>query len=83
MVAIGGGGTSRKYLLDRLRRANRTDLLDGIASGQISVLMAAEAAGFYCRPTPSGRGSPNVTKRRRFALQKVLREARSNGPPRS
>src|SRR2546429_2995329 len=67
-MAIGGGGTSREYLLDRLERAGRTDLLDGIARGQITVLMAAEAAGFYRRPIPTGRGSPNGTKRRRFAL---------------
>jgi hypothetical protein len=79
MVAIGGGGSSRAYLLDRLTRAGRTDLLDGIAQGKISVLLAAESAGFYKRPIPTGRGSPNVTKRKRFALQRLLREA-ARGP---
>jgi len=78
MTAIGGGGTSKAYLLDRLARAKRFDLLDGIAQGRITVLMAAEAAGFYRRPTPTGRGSSNVTKRKRFALQRLLREA--HGP---
>jgi hypothetical protein len=77
-MAIGGGGSSRAYLLDRLERMGRRDLLDGVARGQITVLMAAEAAGFYRRPTPTGRGSPNVAKRKRFALQRLLREA--HGP---
>jgi hypothetical protein len=73
-MAIGGGGTSVEYLKDRLKRAGRFDLLQGIACGRISVLAAAEAAGFYRRPPATGRGSPNVTKRRRFALQTLLRE---------
>jgi hypothetical protein len=75
MTAIGGGGTSKAYLLDRLERMGRRDLLDGVAQGKISALMAAEAAGIYVRPTPTGRGSPNVSKRKRFALQRLLREA--------
>jgi hypothetical protein len=79
-MALGGGGTSVEYLTDRLRRAERFDLLEGIACGRISVLMAAEAAGFFRRKPPTGRGSPNAAKRRRFELQKLLREARSNGP---
>jgi len=72
------GGTSVEYLTDRLRRAERFDLLEGIAQGRISVYAAAEAAGFLKRrPTPGG-GSPNAAKRRRFQLQALLRQ--SDGP---
>jgi len=79
-MAIGGGGTSRAYLLDRLQKAGRFDLLEGIARGRISVLTAAEAAGFVRRRPATGRGSPNAAKRRRFQLQALLRE--TNGPRR-
>ena len=79
MVQTGGGGTSREYLLDRLQRAGRFDLLEGVARGRISVLTAAEAAGFVRRRPITGRGSPNAAKRRRFELQALLRN--TNGPP--
>jgi hypothetical protein len=72
------GGTSVTYLTDRLRRAERFDLLDLVARGRISTYAAAEAAGFLKRrPTPGG-GSPNAAKRRRFELQALLRK--TNGP---
>jgi hypothetical protein len=80
MAGIGGGGTSRQYLVDRLQKAERFDLLEGVASGRISVLAAAEAAGFVRRRPVTGRGSPNAAKRRRFQLQALLRE--TNGPRR-
>jgi hypothetical protein len=78
MAGIGGGGTSKAYLLDRLEKAERFDLLEGISRGRISVLAAAEAAGFFRRPAPTGRGSPNAAKRRRFQIQALLRG--TNGP---
>jgi hypothetical protein len=73
------GGTSIEYLRSRLEKAGRVDLLAAIAEGKISTYAAGEAAGFFKRPTPTGRGSPNVTKRRRFALRAILREAQTHG----
>ena len=78
MAGIGGGGTSRAYLLDRLQKAERFDLLEGVARGRISVLTAAEAAGFVRRRPTTGRGSPNAAKRRRFELQALLRETNAS-----
>src|SRR5262249_36524122 len=65
-------GTSIAYLTDRLRRAERFDLLDLVACGRISTYAAAEAAGFLKRrPTPGG-GSPNAAKRRAFVLRRTV-----------
>jgi hypothetical protein len=78
MAQTSGGGTGRQYLLGRLEKAGRTDLLDAIAGGKVSVYAAAEEAGFVRRRAVTGRGSPNAAKRRRFQLQAVLRG--TNGP---
>jgi hypothetical protein len=67
------GGTSIEYLTGRLRRAERFDLLEAIARGQISTYAAAEAAGFLKRRPVTGGGSPNAAKRRAFALRQAVR----------
>src|SRR5262249_56022773 len=79
MAPTSGGGTSREYLLSRLQKAGRTDLLEAVASGKLSVFSAAEACGFVRRRGVTRRGSPHAAKRRRFQLQSVLRGA--NAPP--
>jgi hypothetical protein len=69
------GGTSVKYLTGRLQAAGRTDLLELIAQGRISVYAAGEAAGFFRRPATTGGGSPNASKRRRYELRAIRRRA--------
>ena len=71
------GGTSVSYLLGRLEKAGRTDLLDGIARGRISVYAAGIEAGFLRRKPTLGTGSPNAAKRRRVELQRIAREAQA------
>jgi hypothetical protein len=78
MALTSGGGTSREYLLGRLHKAGRIDLLEAVAGGKISTFAAAEAAGFVHRRPVLGTGSPNAAKRRRFQLQALLRG--TNGP---
>jgi hypothetical protein len=70
-----GGGTSRQYLVSRLERAGRTDLLDGIAQGQISVFAAAAEAGIVRRRKTVADGDHNATRRREFAMAAVLERA--------
>jgi hypothetical protein len=68
-----GGGTGREYLIERLRRAGRTDLLDGIAQRQISAYAAAVQAGIVRRRrTAVADGDHNLTRRRQHEMQTVL-----------
>jgi hypothetical protein len=73
-------GTSKRYILDRLRRAEGlSHLADAIEAGKISAHACAIELG-WVRPRLVG-GSISQAKQRRFRFQKLLREARSNGPP--
>jgi len=57
-------GTSRAYLLERLRRDGRGDLLAAVGSGRLSAYAAAEAAGYVTRRPVIGTGSQGQAKRR-------------------
>ena len=67
------GGNSIEYLSDRLRRAGRQDLLDGVARGEFSTFAAAEAAGIVRRRPTLGTGSENQSRARYWAIRKVER----------
>src|SRR5262249_1362466 len=57
-------GTSRAYLLKRLRRDGYGDLLAAVGSGRLSAYAAAEAAGYVTRRPVIGTGSQGQAKRR-------------------
>ena len=63
-------GTSVEFLTKRLHDIGRQDLLDAVGRGELSTYAAAEAAGLITRPALVGGGSPNASKRRKFALRK-------------
>jgi hypothetical protein len=75
-------GTAKVYILDRLRRTEGLSCLaDAIEAGRISSHAVALELGWVRRPQLAG-GSTNRAKLRRFQFQKLLREARLNGPRR-
>jgi hypothetical protein len=68
-------GTSRIYILDRLRRTEGLSYLaDAVEAGRISAHACAIELGWIRRPALAG-GSENQAKQRRFQFQKLLREA--------
>jgi hypothetical protein len=76
------GGTSRTYLLDRLNRAGRADLLNAIANGDLSVHGAAAAAGFV-RQRPTLGGTSNQARRRHWATMRATGQAPPLEEPKS
>jgi hypothetical protein len=73
-------GTSRDYLLDRLRRAGRSDLVAAVEQGLVSAYAVAVEMGWMRRPVPFGTGSTNQAKRRRYQLDAVMRGAWEEEP---
>jgi hypothetical protein len=68
-------GTSRRYLLDRLRRTEGLGYLaDAVEAGRITAHACALELGWVRRPRLLG-GSVNRAKQRRFQFQRLLREA--------
>jgi hypothetical protein len=71
-------GTSKAYILDRLRRTEGLSYLaDAIEAGRISAHACALELQWIRRPRLVG-GSTSQAKQRRFRFQKLLREARTN-----
>jgi hypothetical protein len=62
-------GTSRRYLIRRLRREGRPDLARAVESGSVSAYEIAVALGWQARQNVRGTGSTNQAKRRAFRLQ--------------
>jgi hypothetical protein len=62
-------GTSRAYLLRKLRLAGRNDLVEAIEAGEVSALGVAVALGWRKRPKILGTGSENESRRRDFRLR--------------
>jgi hypothetical protein len=75
------GGTSRQYLLSRLRKNGHFALIAAVERGDISAFQAAEHCGYVTRRPIAGGGSENAAKRRAYALHRALRdiEAQQNG----
>jgi hypothetical protein len=68
------GGTSREYLISRLRKEGHFTLLAAVERGDLSAFAAAEECGFVTRRPTLGTGSENATRRRLFALRAALRD---------
>ena len=64
-------GTSRDYLIRKLKEAGRNDLVAAIENKQVSAFACAEALGWRKRQPIQGTGSPNAAKRRAWALHKL------------
>jgi len=70
--------TGSRYIIARLKRdANdgvktAAILLQGICDGLISVYAAGAEMNYIRRPEVNGRGSENMTKRRDWAMHRVL-----------
>ena len=72
-------GTSRDYILNRLRREQRHDFITAIEGGQVSAFAVATALGWMSRPAVLGTGSDNEAKRRAHRLGAL--QAKANGGP--
>jgi hypothetical protein len=68
-------GTGRAYLLYRLQHGGHAELLAAVRAGKLSVYAAACEVGIVKRPTPSGAGSPNMAKRRAYAIAMAFVDA--------
>ena len=69
-------GSSYGYILARLARDGRRDLLEGIRGGKISAYAAGVEAGYCKRPEPRGTGSENQARARDLALHRLLSSPR-------
>jgi hypothetical protein len=63
-------GTSKIYILERLRREGRTDFISAIKADKISALAAAVELGWVNRPPRRG-GSHNRAKKREHELRAI------------
>jgi hypothetical protein len=66
-------GTSKAYIVERLRRENQTALLAAVESNQITALTAAVSLGWVSRPPLLG-GSAHRAHRRNFRLREARGE---------
>jgi hypothetical protein len=64
-------GTSRAYILARLRREGMTDLADAVKRRQVSAYAVACELGWQRRRKPLGTGSRNARRRREFQLREL------------
>jgi hypothetical protein len=65
-----GGGTSREYIIGRLRREKRDDLADAVECGKVSAYAIAVELGWQKRKI-LGTGSENQAKRRAWTMLKL------------
>jgi hypothetical protein len=83
------GSHSRAYILGRLARdaaagcRDAAILLAGVTSQTISAHTAGCEMNYCRRPEPTGRGSPNMTKARDWALYRLFnpRPDKGKAPP--
>ena len=69
LTLMSARGTSRTYIVERLRREGMPDLADAVEDGQVSAYAIACELGWQKRPEPLGTGSPNEAKRRAWRLR--------------
>jgi hypothetical protein len=62
-------GGRRDYILARLERDGRKDLVEAIRKGHVSAYTVAVELGWTQRPEPIGTGSTNAARRRHFQLK--------------
>jgi hypothetical protein len=70
--------TSRKVIIDRLRRENMRDVADAIEAGEVSAFNVAVEMGWAKRHNILGTGSENMSKRNAWALHKVFKRCKVN-----
>jgi hypothetical protein len=72
-ITLKARGTSRRYIVERLIRDQRFDLVEGIKSRQISAFSAAVEAG-YVRRRKTGvvNDDHNLTRTRKHAMAEAL-----------
>src|SRR5262249_30949427 len=63
-------GTSKRYIVDRLKREGETALLAAVEAGKITALTAAVELGWVQRPPVVGK-YPQRAKRRDFQLRAI------------
>ena len=64
------GGTSREYIISRLRREKLDHLADAVERNEVSAFAVACELGWHKRKIQGG-GSENQAKRRAWALHKL------------
>jgi|SRR5215471_5630501 len=64
-------GTSKAYIVDRLKREGETALLEAVEAGKITALTAAVELGWVQRPPVVGK-YPHRAKRRDFQLRAIV-----------
>ena len=69
-ISTMSGGTSREYIIGRLRREKLDHLVEAIERGQVSAYAIACELGWQKRKI-LGTGSENEAKRRAWALHKL------------
>src|SRR5262249_36196326 len=82
----GGGrkkhwhGTSRPYLISRLRAAGRVDLVAAVESGKVSAYACGVEMGWIKRRPVLGTGSLNAARQRRFQFDHLGFRGPDPGP---
>jgi hypothetical protein len=69
-------GTSKSYIVSRLRREGLVHLVAAVESGRLSAFSIAVRLGWAARRPTLGTGSPNAAKRRQHQFSTLLREGR-------
>jgi hypothetical protein len=70
-------GSSRSYIIDRLKRENLLALVGAVEAGRVSAYAIAIELGWIRRRPTLGTGSENQATRRRHQLNTLLRESLS------
>jgi hypothetical protein len=72
-ITLKSRGTGKQYILERLRRDQRFDLIDGVQQRQISAYAAGIEAGYFRRPlTRVVDNDHNKTRLRMHEMDAVL-----------
>ena len=74
------GGTSREYLLSRLRKEGHFALVRAVENGDLSCYAAACEVGFVTRKPTLETGSQNMLRRRMFAIRNAYRDVDAQPP---
>ena len=74
------GGTSREYLIGRLRKEGHFALLAAVERGDLSAYAAACEVGFCTRKPNLDVGSQNMLRRRMFAIRNAYRDVDAQPP---
>jgi hypothetical protein len=64
-------GTSIAYILQRLEREDRSDLIDAIVTRKVSAFAVAVHLGWVQRPATLRDRESHQAKRRRYALARI------------